>query len=48
MNFTHTNNACIVFHVLILKVVAKYFEPSLLVILKKSKHVNMSYIIINS
>jgi hypothetical protein len=43
--YTHT--ICIVFHVLILKVVAIYFEPSLIIVLKESNYMCMSYIVIN-
>jgi hypothetical protein len=37
----------ITFRVLVLKVVAIYFEPSLVIVLKESKCMCMSYIIIN-
>jgi hypothetical protein len=43
--YTHT--ICIVFHVLILKVDVIYYEPSLVTILKESRCMCMSYIIIN-
>jgi len=43
----YTYTICIFFHVLILKVVAIYFKPSLTIVLKESKCMCMSYIIIN-
>jgi hypothetical protein len=43
--YTHT--ICIVFHVLRLKVNTIYFEPSLVIVLKESKCMCMSHIIIN-
>jgi hypothetical protein len=43
--YTHT--ICFFFCVLILKVVAIFYEPSLVIILKKFKCMCMSYIIIN-
>jgi hypothetical protein len=42
----YTHIICIPFHVLILKVVM-YFEPLLIIVLKESKCMCMSYIIIN-
>jgi hypothetical protein len=44
----YINTLCIAFHVLILKIVTIYFEPSLVIVLKESKCTCMSYIIINS
>jgi len=43
--YTHT--ICIAFHVLILKVVVRYYEPSLVIVLKEFKCMCISYIIIN-
>jgi hypothetical protein len=43
--YTHT--ICIAFHVLVLKVVIIYYEPSLIIVLKEFKCMRMSYIIIN-
>jgi len=46
MNFIHTYNMYF-FPVLILKVATIYFEPLLINVLKESKGISMSYIIIN-
>jgi hypothetical protein len=35
------------FHVLILKVIVTYFEPSLIIIFRESNYMFMSYMIIN-
>jgi hypothetical protein len=43
--YTHT--IYIVFHVLVLKVIVIYYEPSLIIVLKEFKCMCMSYIIIN-
>jgi hypothetical protein len=47
MNFIHTYNMFF-FCALILKIVVIYFKPSLVIILKESKCMCMSWIIINS
>jgi hypothetical protein len=46
MNEFYTHKIRIDFHVLILKVVTIFFEPSLVIILKEFKCMCMSYIII--
>jgi hypothetical protein len=47
MNEPYTQTICIIFCVLILKVVTIYYEPSLVIILKEFKCICMSYIITN-
>jgi hypothetical protein len=47
MNEFYTHLQFIYFHVLVLKVIAIYSKPSLFIVLKESKCMCMSYIIIN-
>jgi len=47
MNELYTHIQYLIFYILILKVVVVYFEPSLVIVLKGSKCMCISYIIIN-